>query len=493
MSIKWREPVDYRVLYTFFNRWGLKAKLVSIMLALTFTTVTILFILDSQGVKKIARAVQDQNEDLSQAFQVSMDEITTQGFTNQARLQDFISTLKRKGVKEISILSNERQVVKSSNPEKVGKVIQPKHKDFLVTGALGEEEGEEGSKRKIYNLVIPVIIKGEQQGYINLKLHLEDIDILLKSLRARRLLTIVIVFGLGVVGSVFLASRYTKPIGELVKSARKVASGDLEKSVIVESDSQDEIGELTRTFNDMVEHLRENQVLQEKLVRVEHMSRLGQLSAGIAHEVRNPLNYLSLGLDQLKDDLVSGKDPSKMRESVIKMKQEILRLSHLVRNFLNYGKQLKLVKVPVPVNELIEDSLQLVNDKILDSEIQVTKNIAKGLFLYGDREHLKSCVTNVLLNAVQAMSSGGNLEISAKKETLGSHAVIEIKDSGCGIDPNKLKYIGEPFFTTKEGGVGVGLAITKKILSEHDATFEITSKKGEGTTATVVIDSYEPL
>lgn len=484
MRIKWREPIDFRAVFAkFYNSLhfgGLKAKLVSIMVALSFTSAMLLFVLDSRGVKEVANAIQSQNEDLSQAFQISVDEITTQGFTNQARLQDFISTLNRKGVKEISILSNDRQILESSNPQKVGKVIQPKHKDFLITGALGDEEGEEGLKRKIYNLVIPVIVKGEQQGYINLKLHLEDIGQLLNSLRVRRLFAILIVFGLGVAGAVFLASRYTEPIGALVKAARRVAAGNLSQTIPTDSKSNDEIRELTRTFNEMIERLREHQVLQQKLARSEHLSRLGQLSAGIAHEVRNPLNYLSLSLDQLKDDVAKKQDSAKTKEAIVRMKQEVLRLSHLVKNFLSYGKPLKLNKTPIEAAVLIDDSLQMVNDRIIDQGIIIKRDIInEGLQIYGDREHLKSCVTNVLLNAVQAVSNGGTLEISAKKET--SSVVIIVKDNGAGIDADKLKHIGEPFFTTKECGVGVGLAITKKILTEHDGSFEIASEGKKGT------------
>lgn len=490
MRLKWREPIDFKSLY---SKMGLKAKLAGIMLALTFTSAALLFYLDSRGVKEIVNAVQNQNEDLSQAFQISVDEITTQGFTNQARLQDFITTLKRKGVKEISILSNQREVLESSNPQKVGKVIPPKHKDFLVTGALGDDENDDGLKKKIYNLVIPVVVNNEQLGYVNLKLHLEDFDKLLDTLRVRRLVAIIMVFGLGVVGAIFFATRYTKPIGSLVSAARRVAGGDLSQKIQVDHQKQDEIGELTNTFNEMIERLRENQVLQQKLVRAEQMSRMGQLSAGIAHEVRNPLNYLSLGLDQLRDDLASGKDPAKMRESVMRMKQEILRLSHLIKNFLSYGKPLKLNKLPIEVASLINDSLQMIGDRISDQNIKVKRDIENELLIYGDREHLKSCITNVLLNAVQAVSDGGTLEISAEKEANSPHAVIKVKDDGVGINDEQLKHIGEPFFTTKEGGVGVGLAITKKILSEHDATFELKSKYGQGTVARMVIPTYEPV
>lgn len=482
-----RKPIDIKMLWQLYQRQGLKAKLIGIMLALTFTCATVVFLLDSAGVKEVAKAIQNQNEDLSQAFQISIDEITTQGFTNQARLQDFVATLKRKGVKEISILSNERQVIESSNPDKVGKVIPPKHKDFLITGALGDEEGEEGARRKTYNLVIPVVVKNEQWGYINLKLHLEDFDQILASLRARRLIAIVIVFGVGVLGAIFLASRYTQPLGALVHAARRVAAGDLSQKVPLDAKKQDEIGELTATFNEMVERLRENQILQQKLARAEHLSRLGQLSAGIAHEIRNPLNYLSLGLDQLKDSISKGAEPSKMRDSVGRMKQEVLRLSHLVKNFLSYGKPLKMNRAPVSANALIEESLQMINDKIVDQKIFIAKNVADDLKIYGDREHLKSCVTNVILNAVQAMEEGGRLEINAEKTLGDSQATISVKDSGCGIPDENLKNIGEPFFTTKEGGVGVGLAITKKILAEHEGSFEIKSEKGKGTTVKMTV------
>jgi len=503
-EIKWREPIDFIKVFEQIGEcgrslWqglshlvggmGLKAKLVGIMLALTFTGALLLFFLDSAGVRDIAEAIQNQNEDLSQAFQISFEEITTQGFTNQARLQDFVATLKRKGVKEISILSNERQVLESSNPNKVGKVIPPKHKDFLITGAIGDEASDEGGKRKTYNLVVPVVTKGEQLGYVNLKLHLEDFDTLLKKLRIRRLVAIVLVFGIGVVGAIFLATRYTKPIGALLDSARCVAHGDLGQKVIIPVNKRDEIGELTATFNEMVEKLRENQELQKRLARSEQLSQLGQLSAGIAHEIRNPLNYLSLGLDHLRDSLASEKDQDKIKEQISRMKQEVLRLSHLIKNFLNYGKPLKLDKMPVKLSWLIDDSLRMVENSVSDRKIRVKKVLGHEIVLFGDREHLKSCFTNVMLNAVQAVSNGGSLDISAGQDR--SSAVIKFKDDGMGIDEAMLKKVGEPFFTTKEGGVGVGLAITKKILAEHDGQIEIESERGKGTIVKITIPVIE--
>jgi len=478
-----------RILVEGYRKWSLKAKLVGMMLALSFASALLLFVMDSRGVREIALAVQSQNEDLSQAFQISVDEITTQGFTNQARLQDFISTLKRKGVKEISILSNERQVLESSNPKKVGKVIAPKHKDFLITGAVGDDESEDGSPRKIYNLVIPVVVGSQQLGYVNLKLHLEDFDALLDSLRARRLFAIVLVFGLGVLGAFFLASRYTQPIGSIVDAARAVAHGDLDHTVKVEH--PDEVGELARTFNDMVERLREARELQQKLARAEHMSRLGQLSAGIAHEIRNPLNYLSLSLDQLKDTIARGGDKEKMTASVATMKQEILRLSHLVRNFLSYGKPLKLAKDSVNVKKLIDDSVQMIGDRVADQNISLNVFVDGDVKLLGDRELLKSCVTNVIINAIQAVGDGGKIDVRVLKKSADKKLVVEVVDNGCGIPEEKLANIGEPFFSTKEGGVGIGLAITKKIISEHDGKFYISSVEGRGTTVAMHLPLYE--
>jgi signal transduction histidine kinase len=262
-----------------------------------------------------------------------------------------------------------------------------------------------------------------------------------------------------------------------------VAAGDLNQSLTV--DRKDEIGDLTQSFNYMVQKLREQRRLEERLREAEHLSAVGQLARGIAHEIRNPLNFISLSIDHIKTKYLP--QDSAQAEGFVKlvesMKEEIHRLDRLVRDFLDYGKPLKMDLQPVETQELLADVVEIVKAKAESDRIQIIERYSSLPRLRMDVELMKSCLFNVVTNAFQAMPVGGTLSLTTEEQE--DRFVLRVSDTGIGVSKENLARLFEPFFTTKSQGLGLGLAMTKRVIEEHGGKIEFSSVEGQGSEVTI--------
>lgn len=480
---------------TFFENRSLKTKLLLMMLFLSFLSLGVLFILYTRSERALIAEVERHTLDLSTAIQISVEELTTEGTTSEVRLKEYLNRLNAKGVKEVSIISNEKEVIASSNPRRVGMRLDQRRKDYMITARLGENLGQE-EKRKTYNIIMPVVVGNEQWGYIHINMLLDDFSRLLKSNYLKRFLSTLLVFSIGIGVALFLSARYTQPIQQVMDAAKRVTSGDL--SYTLPSDRKDEIGNLMRSFNELVERLRANRELEERLRRAEHLSTVGQLASGIAHEIRNPLNLINLSIDHMKEKFIP--DNSQKREGFIELisriKDEIHRLNRLAGNFLDYGKPLRLNRRETDIKGIIDDTVLFVKKMAEGQGIIIKRDFINGLQkAYIDGEQLRECFMNILLNSFQAMPEGGEIKIvtscklhpeSSSGSSQRPEVEIEISDKGIGIPQENMDKIFEPYFTTKRLGIGLGLALTKRIIEEHSGRIEVESGE-DGTSVKVFL------
>lgn len=470
---------------TFFENRSLKTKLLLMMFFLSFLSIMILFILYTRSERALIEKVEKHTLDLSTAIQISVEELTTEGKTDEERLIEYLKRLNTKGVREVSIISNEEEIIASSNPRRIGMRLDQRHKDYMITATLGENTGL-SEKLKTYNIIIPVVVGNEQWGYIHINMRLDDFSKLLKSNYLKRFLATLLVFGIGIGVALFLSGRYTQPIQQVVNAANKVASGDLSNTL--PADRKDEIGNLMRTFNEMVERLRTNRELEERLLRSEHLSKVGQLASGIAHEIRNPLNMINLSIDHMKEKFLP--EGSRKREGFVELvsriKEEIHRLNRLTGNFLDYSKPLRLNIAETDIKKVIDDTVSLIERMAEGQRIRIKKDFIDGIpKIYIDREQIKECFMNILLNSFQAMPDGGEINIRAFAED-SKFVEITISDTGIGIPEENMDKIFEPYFTTKRLGIGLGLALTKRIVEEHSGRIEVESN-GVGTSVKIML------
>jgi two-component system sensor histidine kinase AtoS len=223
--------------------------------------------------------------------------------------------------------------------------------------------------------------------------------------------------------------------------------------------------------------------LEEKLRQADRLAALGTLSAGLAHEIKNPLSAIKTFVQLLPQKIGN---PSFMEKFDITVPREIDRINHLVEDLLELTRKRVRPLVDLEVDHLIHQVIDLHGEELTRRQIAFQDHLNKTtLPVRGDVETLYRAFSNLIINAIQAMPNGGTLSISSELGSSSSSLEITFRDTGTGMDESTAKNIFNPFFTTKDKGVGLGLALTRKIIEDHRGTIEVVSEKGIGTTFTI--------
>jgi nitrogen fixation/metabolism regulation signal transduction histidine kinase len=459
---------------------SLNMRLILIMMFLSFFLITILLIMYTQSEEKLIRQMELQTSDLTKAIQIGVEEVTTnKGTTDQARLAQYLKKLNAKGVNEISVINNTDEIVASSDPGRVGEPVSHKRKELIIKAELGEPVSEEG---RTYNVILPVVAGDVLYGYIHLKINKDDFSDILRANAIKRIIATCFVFGIGIIFTLILSRHYTRPIRKVVNASKRVAAGDLNQYITVQS--KDEIGQLSESFNFMVAKLKEARALEGKLNEAAHLSGLGQLSRHMAHEIRNPLNFISLSIDHMGAKYMPDDNAkSEKFESLLSgIKQEIKRLDKIVNEFLEYSRPLTLNRRLVRVKDMLEDIMDLVWARAEVEGIKIVKEYGDTPELNLDPDLFKTCILNAVTNAFHAMASKkGEGVLNIKTVVNEKELVLSVSDNGEGVKPESLEKIFEPFFTTKEHGLGLGLPMTKRVIEEHGGEVEFISTPGVGS------------
>jgi len=307
-------------------------------------------------------------------------------------------------------------------------------------------------------------------------------------LAARELLNNLIVVSLAllimsVIVSLFGARLITQPLVRLSGATRVVAKGQYD--IQLESSSRDEIDDLAQSFNQMASELdfREKALkgAQAALVQSEKMAAFGQLGAGIAHEIKNPLAGI-LGLTQLS--LRKIEQDSALAKNLSIIEKETNRCTTIIQNLLKFARQEKVAFEPVEVNRVVEDSLAIVEHQLAMNRVTLKKNLAQKLpFISGNANQIQQVLINLMINAEQAMEGrAGDVTLTTSSQNSG-YVQIQVRDTGPGIPEDLQAKIFEPFFTTKEvgKGTGLGLSVSYGIIQEHGGDIQVKSASGKGT------------
>ena len=280
-----------------------------------------------------------------------------------------------------------------------------------------------------------------------------------------------------------LAYRVLNPLPQLIQSLKKLTSGDFDQNIKVKSSEKDEIGQLAREFNRMLGALKERDqkihAQQRELLQSEKLAAIGQLSAEVVHEIRNPLNSISLNIDWLETELQAS--DSEIKKTLKSVSREIERLAQITESYL--------VRARVRTQENHATELNALLAEVIDFErgdrsgvVIETELYDKELYIKTDRSKMKQAIINVLKNAKEAMPKGGKIKI----KTIADHQATQVifQDNGLGMNEDTKSKSFTPFFTTKTNGTGLGLSLTKEIVEAARGRILVASQVGVGTTFT---------
>ncbi len=372
----------------------------------------------------------------------------------------------------------EREFIKSSVRFKSGantdKLLGPDN-PFVTAG------------RKMQTLVPPIVLDAEKK--------LSEAVIKSDQTKARAINVIlfheILIIIFGILIALYISGNIVKSTENLIGVMKKVEAGDL--SARTDIRSGDELQELGNYFNGMLGNIssaeKERQMLQQQVANAEKLASLGRISAGIAHEINNPLTgilvYTHYVLNKIPKD-----HPSRPDLEIIA--KETARCRGIIKGLLNFARQTKPAIKPSRINEIIEDSLFLMENQPAFRNIKVIKKLDANLPLTEvDPNQIEQVFLNIILNAVEAMPGGGSLSVS--NAVRDNFIEVEFVDTGCGIHEENIGKIFDPFFTTKEEGkgTGLGLSVSYGIINKHKGSLEIKSMKGQGTTVIIKLPLKE--
>jgi signal transduction histidine kinase len=480
------------VLASLLRSLTLKTKLLLMMLSLLLLSFSTLFLLQIYSEQRLLSQVTEYTEELSTAIEVAQEQPAGES-DPQAAVMAFAEKLRQLGVKDVSLADATEEVQASTNPQNVGKRLargkKKGPKEYVIKGVLGEETGPPGTQRTS-TLTVPIVVGDRRVGFVLITRILDDFAALSHEAFLDRLAATLAVFAVGILLCLYLSWSFSRPLHGLTQAANQVAAGDL--SVKVPPGGGDEIGGLSRTFNEMVERLREHRALEERLHFAERSTAIGRLASAVAHEIRNPLNFINLSIDHLRSRLAP--DDEARREDferiLANMKTEISRLNRLVNDFLSFGKPMRLDVRACAVGDVVREVAALVDHKARDQGIAFVVDVQPELpLVVADPELLKTCVLNLMINAVDAMPGGGLLTTSVRLADGpgGERVVVTVTDTGQGMASDDVRAAFEPYYSTKETGVGLGLALTRKIVEDHGGSIVLESAKDRGTSARIVL------
>lgn len=478
-----------------------RVRLMLLLTSFLLLTIVLVLALDKWAQKRAAEEVARQSEqvkgalnkgfsDFAKAIGLAIKNLNSERYLYkqiQAGEVELPET-----VQHIIVADEHGAVSDTSLEEKIGGSIPVPDTEVVQENPGDPVEGEveiHGSSFKTYDIPFTsskglywiVIVTNPQSITINIDNASRTLADRSRELSNVRLLATSGLLMLALAIAVIIGWSFTRPIQKLASAAQRVAAGDLDFQVDIRR--RDEVGQLASTFNEMIAGLKSKRELEEKLNNAERQAAIGRLTQAVAHEIRNPLNVINLSIDHVATKYAP--EDEKRREQLTRIlasiRDEVARLKRLVSDLLNYGRPARLAVETVDIRKLVDETITLVRPQAEEQGVELTlEGDPSPVEVRGDRERLKSCFSNIAINALQAMPAGGCLRAHVAK--VDGTVEVTVSDTGVGISEEALSKIFEPYFSTKQAGFGLGLAVTRTVVEEHHGTIEVRSEAHRGAT-----------
>lgn len=480
------------------KQWKLRYKIVfhiAVIGALTTFFLVFLFINTQRSI--IHKMSQQKAELIGSVIENSIYSYMKAGNieTVQKTLREISSSADIKGIR---IINYEGKISHSSESDEVGRMIEPstldKMREFLSTKdqsntifkmpkstILGFRKIENRSEcfgchsaQEKINSFLEVDIDHSGAAVLLQKNQIKGIII---ALAALTILSFVILR--------LFEKLINRPISQLKDRMKRVQEGDLD--IQFSPLKNDEIGSLAKNFNRMVTDLKKaNQKIEElfskQMEKAEHLASIGELAAGLAHEIKNPIAGMKGALEIINQQ-TDISDPKK--EIFTEMLLQIDKINNVILDLLSYARPKEMNKRVVDPNEAINNAIKFAKTQISDKKIDIHfKSLENGTLALIDTDKIQEVMLNLIVNSISAVDNKGNISIELHQKNQRELEIL-FSDDGTGIKKEHLSQIFNPFFTTKNRGTGLGLSICKKIIESHKGSIEVESKAKEGTTFSI--------
>jgi two-component system sensor histidine kinase HydH len=365
-------------------------------------------------------------------------------FSRTIGVQHQVEELGRQaGVASIALLDRDLTVLAHSDPARVGA----RETDDTLRTALEHRRVltrmvQKDGSATVYEVVKPLALEGSRSGLLRIGLSTASMDRVWRADRLAVAAMAAVVLGLGALG-------------------------------------------MAAIFYTQSRHLTHIRALEAEMARGERLATVGNLAAAVAHEIRNPLSAVSMGLQRLRAEFEPA-ERDEYRRMVDLVQGEVRRLNAIVEEFLSLARPIQLRPEPVGVAALLDEIRQLVEPQARQAGIVLEQAIPPSLpDIRADRDRIKQVLLNLALNAIEAMPTGGRLTLGAAASSAALTLVVT--DTGSGIPPELLPRVFEPYVTTKTKGLGLGLAIARRMVEAHGGRIEVESQVGQGTSFRIVL------
>lgn len=406
----------------------------------------------------------------------------------------------QEGIEKVRIFNKEGEIILSTDNTEVGNTVDKqaeacfachsvKRPNEVLTTTKRSRIFETKTGSRVLAMITPIYNEPECYsapchvhpanqrvlGVLDISVPLTEMDKQI-SLNTKKMVifTLLTILGLSVTIGVFLQKFVSKPVKKMANGTRKIASGDWNHTMDVLR--KDELGELSQSFNEMTQKLRET---HDQLLQSQRLALLGRITAGVAHEINNPMTTILLRSSYMLEDMPKNNPYNEDIEVIVK---ETNRCRGIINSLLDFARKSRPRKKECHVEQILENASSIIEHQASINNITISKTIEPNLpTIIADPNQIQQVFINILINAIEAMTYGGLITIDVNRDVANKYINIRFADAGPGIPKENLAHIFEPFFSTKEEkGTGLGLAIAWEIIQKHNGSINVTSEEGKG-------------